>query len=577
MSSAWSRLQLGWNNTPSWSKPGSVWRVLDVTTPAYVRRVIDDAISAYLSPGAILARFAGLYPNSPRSLTRRLVLLGSVTAMALLPSGHISHGIQQMEWNRAASCLDVPVSTLIIHPTKCWIKGPTSILVAGTDARSGKSVAMVVDASRQSPAGELISQARSGPLRSSMRASAAGDPAATLSFYVYGSYIDVCGLGATTECPLYDDAANETVPPTGGMTILDFGAPCFEPATLAWGTQLFNSQGCTPDTTLVILAQAWLRGYETNPNRSASPRYVLVAGTSNSLTAAVPGNALTPAEMSLHGQAWFGSVISPIAAVAGSLPTPVATWAGNDIEESSDGSWYDGPTTEAWVDAYAATSGASKPCLASRDALMVDYGDYVPNEPGWSAGAVYRVAWQALPACLMPEIYTAANAGEWQSVNSYAESLGLPPMLFTGVLSQDGAGGTMSAAGGWNALRSTTGQAAAYLSVIGVTGPVSPEVPDPPTNVTVAPGPGLATIGWSAPAWDGGSGVMSYTVTVYTESTIAQVVTVSGWPTAETAIVGGLANGATYTFYVSATNKVGTGPQSLPSRSVTPSGLALLE
>ncbi len=543
----------------------------------YVHRDIDDAISAHLSPGAIPAEFARLNTNSARSLTRRLALIGSVTAMALLPSGHISHGIQQIEWNGSASCLDVPVSSLIIHPTKCWMSGPTSIVVAGTDARGGKSAEMVVETSRQRPVGELASHARSGPLRNSKLASVSGgDPPATSSFYVYGSYIDVCGLSATTECPLYFDAANDTVPPTGVMTILDFGAPCFEPATLAWGTQLFNSQGCTPDTTLVILAQAWLRGYETNPNRSASSSYVLVAGTSNSLTAAVPGYALTPAEMSLHGQAWFGSVISPIAAVARSLPTPVATWAGNDIEESSDGSWYDGPTTGAWVDAYAAMSGASKPCVASRDALMVDYGDYVPNEPGWSAGAVYHVAWQAAPACPVPEIYTAVMASEWQSVNRYAESVGLPPMQFTGVLSEDGAAGTLSGAGSWNTLRSATGQAAPYLSVIGATGPVSPEVPDPPAAVTVVPGPGLATVGWSAPAWDGGSGVTSYTVTVYAGSTIAQVVTVSGWPTPETAFVGGLDNGTSYTFYVSATNQVGTGPQSLPSRSVAPSGLSLL-
>jgi len=538
----------------------------------YARRNIDDEILS-TSARAIPAKFACLYTSSARSLTRRLALCGLVTAIALLPSGHISHGIQQIEWKGSASCLDVPVSSLIIHPTRCWMSGPTSIVVAGTDARSGKRAEMVVETVRQRPVDELVSPARRGPLRNSkLGSTGAGDPPATSSFYVYGSYIDVCGLRATTECPLYDDAANETVPPTGGMTILDFGAPCFEPATLAWGTQLFNSQGCTPDNTLVILAQAWLRGYESNPNRSASPSYVLVAGTSNSLTAAVPGYALTPAQMSLHGQAWFRAVISPIAAVARSLPTPVATWAGSDIEESSDGSWYDGPTTSAWVDAYAAASGASKPCVASQDGLMVDYGDYVPNEPGWSAGAVYHVAWQAPPACPVPEIYVAVMANEWQSLNRYAVSLGLPQMQFTGVLSEDGAAGTVSGAGSWNTLRSATGQAAPYLSVIGVTGPVSPEVPGPPTAVEAVPGPGLATVGWSAPAWDGGSGVTSYAVTVYTGSTIAQVVTVSGSPVPETAIVEGLATGTSYTFYVSATNQVGTGAQSLPSSSVAPTG-----
>jgi Fibronectin type III domain len=475
--------------------------------------------------------------SSASLLTRRLAVIASVTAMALMPSAPISHGIQQNV-----------------------ISGPTSIVVAGTDARSGKSL-------------ELVSLARSRPLHTpKVASSAAGDPPATSSFYVYGSYIDVCGLSATTECPLYNDGANETVPPAGGMTILAFGAPCFEPATLAWGTQLFNSQGCTPDSTLVILAQAWLRGYETNPNRSASPAYVLAAGTSNSLTAAVPGYSLTAAEMSSHGQAWFGSVISPIAAVARTLPTPVATWAGSDIEESSDGNWYDGPTTSAWVDAYAAASGASKPCVASQDALMVDYGDYVPNEPGWSAGAVYHVAWQAAPACPVPEVYSAVMAAEWQSLNRYADSVGLPRMQFTGVLSEGGAAGTMSGADSWSTLRSTTGQAVTYLSVVGVTGPIPPEVPDPPTAVTAAPGPGLATVGWSAPAWDGGSGVTFYTVTVYAGSKIDRVVTVSGSPVPETAIVEGLATGTSYTFYVSATNQVGTGPQSLQSSSVAPTG-----
>jgi len=95
------------------------------------------------------------------------------------------------------------------------MSGPTSIVVAGTDARSGKSAEIVVETVRRRPVAALVSHARSGSLRNAKLASSgAGDPPATSSFYVYGSYIDVCGLSATTECPLYDEAANETVPPT---------------------------------------------------------------------------------------------------------------------------------------------------------------------------------------------------------------------------------------------------------------------------------------------------------------------------------------------------------------------------
>ena len=403
-----------------------------------------------------------------------------------------------------------------------------------------------------------------------------GVPSTTSSFYVYGSFIDQCGTGATTQCPLYVDAATEQVPAAGGMTILDFGAPCFEPVTLAWGAQLLNSQSCTPDSTVAILAQAWLRGYETNPNRSLSQGYVLVAGTSNSLTAAVQGNALSHDEMSLHGRAWFTSVVSPLADFAEGRQSRVTIWAGDDIEESSDGNWYDGPTTSSWVDGYAAASGATKPCLPTHRGLMVDYGDYLPNQPGWSPSDIYHVAWEAAPACPMPEIYSAANASEWQSLNDYALGAGLPRLQFVGVLSEDGGGGGLSSSDSWNSLRSATGQAAPYLSVIGTTGPVPPQVPDAPSAVTAVSGPGLVTLRWSAPAWDGGARVTSYTVGVYADATVAAEVTVTGFPLPEKVIVTGLDEGTSYSFYVSATNRAGTGPQSPPSESIVPSGPTFL-
>jgi len=204
---------------------------------------------------------------------------------------------------------------------------------------------------------------------------------------------------------------------------------------------------------------------------------------------------------------------------------------------------------------------------------MVDFGDYVPNEPGWSPGAVYHVAWQAAPACPVPEIYNAVNATEWQSINVYAESVGLQGMRFTGVLSEGGAAGTLSGPDSWTALRNATGQAAPYLSVIGATGFVPAEVPDPAMAVTAVPGPSLATVSWSAPAWDGGMALTAYTVTAAASGKPPLVVTVTGSPIPETVIVAGLTNGTPYTFYVSASNGVGAGPQSLPSAAITPSAL----
>ena len=55
--------------------------------------------------------------------------------------------------------------------------------------------------------------------------------------------------------------------------------------------------------------------------------------TGTSLTAAIPGNALTQPQMTAHGQQWFSSVVSPLQSATASLTTPVVIWSANDIEE----------------------------------------------------------------------------------------------------------------------------------------------------------------------------------------------------------------------------------------------------
>lgn len=93
--------------------------------------------------------------------------------------------------------------------------------------------------------------------------------------------------------------------------------------------------------------------------------------------------------------------------------------------------------------------------------------------------------------------------------------------------------------------------------------------PGAPTGVSAVPGNGQATVYFTAPASNGDSPITSYTVTSSPGN-----ISVSGGSSPIT--VTGLTNGTGYTFTVTATNTVGTGPASDPSSSVTPAITYLL-
>jgi titin len=102
--------------------------------------------------------------------------------------------------------------------------------------------------------------------------------------------------------------------------------------------------------------------------------------------------------------------------------------------------------------------------------------------------------------------------------------------------------------------------------------PSAPTAPSAPTGVTATPGNGNATVSWTAPSSNGGSAITSYTVTPYVNGNPQSVLaaTVTGSPPATSTLVSGLTNGTTYTFVVTASNVIGTGPASTPSNAVTP-------
>ena len=99
--------------------------------------------------------------------------------------------------------------------------------------------------------------------------------------------------------------------------------------------------------------------------------------------------------------------------------------------------------------------------------------------------------------------------------------------------------------------------------------PVTPAtVPSAPTGVSGVSGDQQVVVSWTAPSSDGGDAITGYTVTPYVGS-VAQTPT-AFTSNATTETVGGLTNGAAYTFTVIATNTAGSGPASAPSAPVTP-------
>ena len=98
-------------------------------------------------------------------------------------------------------------------------------------------------------------------------------------------------------------------------------------------------------------------------------------------------------------------------------------------------------------------------------------------------------------------------------------------------------------------------------SVVGGT-PVAPTAPDAPTGVSAVAGDGSATVAFTAPA-NNGSPITGYTVSSSPGG-------FTGTGSTSPIVVSGLTDGTPYTFTVTATNGVGTGPASTPSNSVTP-------
>lgn len=92
--------------------------------------------------------------------------------------------------------------------------------------------------------------------------------------------------------------------------------------------------------------------------------------------------------------------------------------------------------------------------------------------------------------------------------------------------------------------------------------------PSAPRIGVVTPSNGTALVRWAAPTSNGGAAITRYVVRAYRGTRLVKVVYTAGTTTA--VWVTGLANGATYTFLLQATNDAGNGPVSARSAGAVP-------
>jgi hypothetical protein len=111
------------------------------------------------------------------------------------------------------------------------------------------------------------------------------------------------------------------------------------------------------------------------------------------------------------------------------------------------------------------------------------------------------------------------------------------------------------------------GVTAPYQSILA--GPVvPPSPPHPPSTVSADAEDGFAYVAWDPPCLDGGSDVVSYTVSASSGASVA--VSASQLRSKGYALVAGLENGRGVSFTVVAANAYGASPPSLPSAAVVP-------
>ena len=396
-----------------------------------------------------------------------------------------------------------------------------------------------------------------------------------------------------------------TAPSNGGSPVTSYTVTPYAGGAALTPVTIPGSVGAPPATATVVGGLTNGTAYQF----TVSATNGVGAGAASAATAPVSPTTTPPVavvqQSTAHGE---GSVMRSVSlgtatSVGNRMVVEVGVWgatrptarsvtdtAGNTYTEVSHVTGAEGTEQSIWT-APITSAGATPPTVTATASASADIGMSALEYSGLSTAA-------GATAVDVTRSATGTSGGT-STVYSGPTAATTAPGLALGFYTDSGFGSAPGPSAGWTARSSiyladdidllaedlpvaagSTPNAGAYpkanvvwlmSTVVFKTAAASmPTAPAAPAGVSATAGNAQATVTWTAPA-GGGSPITSYTVTPFVGSAPQTPVTVSGSPPATTATVPGLTNGTAYTFTVSATNAVGTGPASAASAPVTPS------
>ena len=355
-------------------------------------------------------------------------------------------------------------------------------------------------------------------------------------------------------------------------------------------------------SVVTLLSGGTLAVATARPAAAAVPAVAAVPAAAAARVVAAPAVPAFVQQVSAHGSAKSSISVVPGANVTAGdrLVVEVGVWkaSGDTTASVSDSSAdpfvevthftaSDGTEMSVWTAPLLA--GASKPAITAKSSAVGDMAIIALEYSGLSTVAditavdqVSHAVGATTSAATVSSTATApTTAASELAVGFYADS-GFGDSLAAGtgytVRANESPTGDIEmlaedqpvSLGGTPAASAQTGKQTIWLMATVVFASSVQSAPQAPTGVSASPGNDAANVTWTAPP-SGGSPITSYTVTPYLGGVAQPTTVVTGSPPATSAVVGGLTNGATYTFTITAANAIGTSPESAPSDPTTPS------